>query len=634
MIEPIPEAEDAEPVSEEKAASVPPTDLWERIKDHKVLQWSLTYFGASLALAHAQDLLGHTYHWPELVGRLLIGILIVGFPIALAMAWYHGHKGLKQISTGEMTVVSIMIVIGAGLLILLVRPPAETAQDATPVAIRTAAVTSSAPAHPISAASDSGPSIAVLPFVNMSSDREQEYFSDGLSEELLNELAQVPNLRVIGRTSSFAFKGKNEDLRAIGETLGVNYILEGSVRKSADRLRITAQLINPLNGSHLWSGTYERMPGDVFDIQEDIARTVASALRTSIEATNLREGGTHDLEAYDEFLHGSSIGSSPLDAIQHLKHAVELDPQFTQAWAQLADRYSAALVLVPERSAEWRQEGRAAEDRVFALAPQSAAAKTLMAKREINAGHLLRGERLLESAGTLPTGVFAESGVAYGVLLLGVGRSRDALPILQAAQRADPLAEYPQVMLLINYDTLGKFAQAELQYRRAIAILPGDIYIKTTSLMRAMSVRDAAALRRALATLDQRPLAGTGEPIDDNQIDQAMGSLLDNPSAALAQLHRWSNDPNVPSQPFMLWTQADWAAYFGDPELSLQLIRRIPRDSGIQMFSLWRPTEKNVRRLPGFKDFVRELGLFDYWRTGGKWGDFCRPLGQSDFECN
>src|ERR1700733_13967851 len=120
MTEPIPEAEEAEPLSEAPAAPTPPTDLWQRVKEHKVLQWSLTYFGASLALAHAQDLLSHTYHWPEFVGRLLIGVLIVGFPIVLAVAWYHGQKGLKQISAGEMTVISILIVIGAGLLILLV----------------------------------------------------------------------------------------------------------------------------------------------------------------------------------------------------------------------------------------------------------------------------------------------------------------------------------------------------------------------------------------------------------------------------------------------------------------------------------------------------------------------------------
>jgi TolB-like protein len=637
MTEQIPEAEPAEPLSKEQAAPAASEDLWERIKDHKVLQWSLTYLGASLALAHAQDLLSHTYHWPELVGRVLIGVLIVGFPIVLAVAWYHGHKGLKQISAGEMTVISIMILIGAGLLIVLVRPPAESAQDSTAVPAHATAITNSASMHPTSAASDSGPSIAVLPFVNMSSDREQEYFSDGLSEELLNELANVPNLRVIGRTSSFAFKGKNEDLRTIGETLGVDHILEGSVRKSADSLRIVAQLINPADGSHLWSGTYDRKLGAVFEIQEDIARTVASALRVSIEATNLREGGTQNLEAYDAFLRASS-NTPLLDQISHLERAVQLDPQFTQAWAALAFNYGVARVFAPERGAEWLKKGLAAQNRVFALAPQSTAAKILMADREMDAGNLLQTERLLESVRTLPTGVTAELSVRYGGLLLGVGRSRDAIEILKAAQQADPLAGAPRDLLAVSYETLGEFAQAEQEYRSALAVLPDDGVMQSTAVLRAMALRDAVALRRELTSTDEAAATGADAPTTQEPINLAMVALLDNAPAALAKLHRWSVNPNVPSDPVLLSVQAFWAAYFGDPDLSLQLLRRMPRDNNIArlslMLTLWRPIEKNVRRLPGFKDYVRELGLVDYWRAGGKWGDFCHPVGQSDFECN
>jgi TolB-like protein/tetratricopeptide (TPR) repeat protein len=623
MTEPIPETEESEPRREEQAASALSPDLWERIKEHKVLQWSLTYFGASLALAHAQDLLSHTYHWPEFVGRLLIGVLIVGFPIVLAVAWYHGHKGLKQISAGELTVISIMILIGAGLLIVLVRPPAETAQDSTAAPVRTPALAQSTLTHPTSAPSESGPSIAVLPFVNMSSDREQEYFSDGLSEELLNELAHVPNLRVIGRTSSFAFKGKNEDLRTIGETLGVEFILEGSVRKSADSLRITAQLINPANGSHLWSQTYDRMLGDVFAIQEDIARTVASALRVSVEATNLSEGGTHSLEAYDLFLRAWSPDVSD---ISDLERAVELDPQFTQAWVLLANAYSVARFTAPERSAEWLEKGRLAENHVFALAPQSAAAKTLMGEREIVAGNLLQGERLLVSARTLP-GTTLESNTRYGAFLLSVGRPQDAFAIIKVSQEADPIAVSPRVFLLMAYEMLGEFTQEEQEYRRAIAVLPNNQYVKTMLISRAMALRDPVALRREY----EGPLSVAD---DFTNINRAMVALLDNAPAALAQLRRWNKDADGP---FQIALQANWAAYFGDPELSLQLLRRMPRDNVDArldlMTELWRPMEKSVRSLPGFKDFVRELGLPDYWRTGGNWGDFCRPLGQSDFEC-
>ena len=152
------------------------------------------------------------------------------------------------------------------------------------------------------------PSLAVLPFVNMSADKDQEYFSDGLSEELMNELAQLPGLRVTGRTSSFAFKGHNEDLRAIGQKLGVTNVLEGSVRKSGTQLRITVQLIKCSDGSHVWSDTYDRELNDVFAIQENIASAVAKALSVTlgVDAQAPTYGGTRNFEAYDHFLKGRS----------------------------------------------------------------------------------------------------------------------------------------------------------------------------------------------------------------------------------------------------------------------------------------------------------------------------------------
>ena len=611
------------PASAPLAASTAPLDLWERVKEHKVLQWGLAYLGTALALAHGADLLGHAFNWPEGFNRLLLGVLIVGFPVALTLAWYHGHRSLKTISAGEATIISIMLVIGAGLLILFVRPPAPATQDAAVVPAHTTAVLNSPQPHPIAAASDSGPSIAVLPFVNMSADRDQEYFSDGLSEELLNELANVPNLRVIGRTSSFAFKGKNEDLRTIGETLGVDHILEGSVRKSAEGLRITAQLINPGDGSHLWSGTYDRKIGDVFEIQEDIARTVAGALRISIAATNLREGGTRNLEAYDEFLRASA---DTTDAIPHLERAVQLDPQFTQAWAALPQYYSIAHGSTLDAKGEWLQKARAAQNRVLALAPQSAAAKDILSARKFAEGNLLEAERLLKEAHTLSTGVDSGSILNYGTFLMLVGRSREALPILEASYQADPVSPIIWFNRQINYQALGRFAQSEEDIRHALTVLSDKGLIYTIAELRAMSLRDPVALRKAVAAANLLP----------TDIDLTMAKLLDNAPAALAELRRRSIDPNMPDTGLSILAQ--WAAYFGDPELSLQLVRRAPRgDEGgriFVMFPLWLPFEKNVRRLPGFKDFMRELHLPDYWRAGGNWGDFCHPLGPSDFECN
>jgi len=230
-------------------------------------------------------------------------------------------------------------------------------------------------------------SIAVLPFVNMSNDQEQEYFSDGLSEELLNLLAKIPELRVIGRTSSFSFKGKNEDLRIIGEKLGVSYLLEGSVRKSGDDIRITAQLILAEDGSHLWSETYDRQMIDVFAVQDEIASEVVDQLKLSIPGL-ASTPVSKNVEAYNLFLEANYIRQQRLPGhqekrIQLMEQAIGLDSTDARLLAGLAESY-----LFWEGSHTLRTE-RAAKARVFA--------ERAIALEETNAaGHFVLG-RILHS---------------------------------------------------------------------------------------------------------------------------------------------------------------------------------------------------------------------------------------------
>ena len=186
-------------------------------------------------------------------------------------------------------------------------------------------------------------SIAVLPFVNMSSDEEQEYFSDGLSEELLNLLARIPELKVAARTSSFSFKDKDLEIPEIASRLKVAHVLEGSVRKHGNQLRITAQLIQADNGYHLWSETYDRQLDNVFQIQEDIASAVVDALRITLLGEVPKTRRT-DPAAYQLFLEGQylkrQISADSLNrAVEAFKQAVEIDPAYVPAWAELADTY-------------------------------------------------------------------------------------------------------------------------------------------------------------------------------------------------------------------------------------------------------------------------------------------------------
>ena len=189
------------------------------------------------------------------------------------------------------------------------------------------------------------PSIVVLPFTNMSSDPENEFFADGITEEIINALAQIKNFRVVARTSAFSFKGKQIDLRTVGEALNVNTVLEGSVRKSGSRLRIMAQLINVADGCHLWSERYDREMEDIFDLQDEIARTIAARLKITLaagEQASLAKAGTKNLEAYQLYLKGrfywnKRTGEGMKRAIAYFQESIEKDPNYAVAYAGLAD---------------------------------------------------------------------------------------------------------------------------------------------------------------------------------------------------------------------------------------------------------------------------------------------------------
>lgn len=216
-------------------------------------------------------------------------------------------------------------------------------------------------------------SIAVLAFENMSSDANQEYFSDGISEEILNSLVHIEGLKVAGRTSSFSFKGKNEDIRSIGKKLDVKMVLEGSVRKSGNKIRVTAQLINVEDGFHIWSETYDREMEDIFSVQKDIANHIVDKLKLQVQMPSSDQGGTKNLEAYDLFLKGIYFHSkdflSAEKAMDSFNKAVELDPNYAKAYALIGEMYIvyAGYGLMPPTEAY----GKARESALKALSLNS-----------------------------------------------------------------------------------------------------------------------------------------------------------------------------------------------------------------------------------------------------------------------
>jgi TolB-like protein len=327
------------------------TDLWQRLKQRKLVQWAIAYVAFAFAVIQVLDVVAQRFGWPDQIEKLLILALAIGFVIVLVLAWYHGERGAQKVSSTEIVILALLLAIGGGLLWRYERVLPSAGSPAA--ARRNPGAVTATPAIPIPAKS-----IAVLPFVNMSGDPKNEYFSDGMSEEILNALAQVNDLRVAGRTSSFYYKGRNEDLRTIGKALGVAVILEGSVRKQGNEVRITAQLIRVTDDTHLWSHAYDGDLSDVFKLQENIARAITEQLNVVLSGSQqarLVNAGTTNPAAYNLYLHATDAFNRRDyalmgEAVGWLQQAIAFDPHFARAHSLLAmihvlgqRRYGASL---------------------------------------------------------------------------------------------------------------------------------------------------------------------------------------------------------------------------------------------------------------------------------------------------
>jgi eukaryotic-like serine/threonine-protein kinase len=333
-----------------------------------------------------------------------------------------------------------------------------------------------------------GRSIAVLPFANMSGDPENEYFSDGISEEIINALTQLPGLRVAARTSSFSFKGRNADLRAVGEQLNVGTVLEGSVRKAGGRLRITAQLIDVTDGYHLWSERFDRDLTDVFAIQDEIATAIAGKLKVTLRVgEGLVRPPTENLEAYDLFLKGRALarqrGASLLRAVETFDQAILLDGAFAPVHAELAQALQLLSLYGLVHPADTRPRARAAVDRALVL--DSSLVSSQLALGMVS----LMGEFDREKAAAAwtraleldPAHIEARGLRALFDLCYVRGDIENATRELYAVVAADPLSAYARAQLALAL-TWGQASEAAAESRRGIALDPAAFYPHWTLL--------------------------------------------------------------------------------------------------------------------------------------------------------
>ncbi len=331
------------------------------------------------------------------------------------------------------------------------------------------------------AAEASGTSIAVLPFRNLSAEKENEYFSDGVTEEIINALTKIEALRVASRTSAFAFKGKDEDVRRIGAALGVKSVLEGSVRQSGKRIRISAQLINVADGYHLWSERYDREMEDVFEVQDEISRSIAGALKVRLmpaEEAGLSSRGTDDVEAYNDYLKGRyyfNRREAP-EAVAEFERALARDPRYTDAYTGLADSYCIWGFYGGIPTLDAFAKARAAAEKAHELDPELADVRVSLALIEHYFGwDLAREEAELKHAIRLAP----RSAAAYSWLGLSLAfrpSHEEALTMARRAAELEPLSANAQTNVAWAFYARRRFEEAVQEFRRALHIDPNAPY--------------------------------------------------------------------------------------------------------------------------------------------------------------
>jgi TolB-like protein/Tfp pilus assembly protein PilF len=459
-----------------------------------VIKVALFYIVAAWLVLQAGDILFELIGLPDWTLKLVLGVLLLGFPLVLTFSWIYemtpeGLKLEKDVDrsqsitpqTGQKVNVAIMVGLAVAIALMLYEqfgPGTEVPAPETIIAEAEPAATPppiSQPEPEVDVTGEITPSIAVLPFVDMSPDKDQEYFADGLADTLMHMLAQVGGLKVAARTSSFAFKGQNINVSEIARELKVGTVLEGSVQKAGNRVRVIAQLIEVVDGTHIWSANFDRDLVDIFAIQDEIAKEVVSALKVTLldaEETRLTNRYQPTLEAYEQMILGrgemAARTAERLDAAErYFKRAIELDPDYALAYVGLADTYALQQEysdLVLEEAWELRQQ---LVDKALELDPDSGEAHTnradlLSEKQDFDAAE----RAYLKAIDLNPN--YATAHHWYSRLLRRLGRFEEALTQIRVAAELDPMAPIIQVSVAESVWDTGRVEEALSMARRNI----------------------------------------------------------------------------------------------------------------------------------------------------------------------
>jgi len=448
---------------------------WAKLRRRKVGQWGIAYLAGAWALLQGIGFAADAFAWPSAIKQVALLLLLIGLPIVLVLAWYHGDRGEQRIGRTELAILTLLFLLGGGALWLYGQSNGQVPAASAPPAAPTAEQGSSA------ASADERPSIAVLPFENRSAKQDDVFFVDGIHDDILTQLSKVSALKVISRTSVEQFRDTKLPTKAIAERLGVKSILEGGVQRAGDRVRINVQLIDVASDAHLWAESYDRelTATNIFAIQSEVAAAIAGALKATLtagEKARVYAVPTQNLQAWENYQLGRQrlakrTGTGLTEAERYFRKAIELDPNFALAYCGLADTLAVSLDYTDAPRAATLERAQAAVDAALKLDSGLADAWASAGLIEIQGGHLGRAEEMFRRAIDLnPNHAMARKW--YGGLLLGQARFEEGVAQLEQAARLDPLSANVQLNLGQALEAQGRFRDAASRYRKAIEIDP------------------------------------------------------------------------------------------------------------------------------------------------------------------
>jgi len=592
------------------------------LKRRNVFRVGIAYTVIGWVLAQVAGFAAETFGAPDWVMKMFVVFLLLGLPLALFFAWAfeltpEGLKREKDIDrdqsiTGQTGRKLDRVIIGVLVVALALFAADRFLLDK--------------PTAPTAAATEGKRSIAVLPFANMSGNPDQDFFSDGITEEILNSLVRVEGLSVASRTSSFQFRDQSRGIPAIAEELQVLFVLEGSVRRSGDSIRITAQLIDAENDRHLWSETFDRQLTDIFAVQSEIANAITRSLEETLGLGELPEVPTRaltaNMDAYDLYLKGQglflhrTVRQDLLDAVTYLEQAVELDPGFAAAWESLGAVYS----IIPSwfirdlPAQHYYDRAAAAIDKALELDPKLAFAaavqSNLVAAQD---GDLVEVVRLQEeSIARDPRNPTTLHWYAQSLLFLGF--FEQAADADRRCLELDPLYANCLRYLALTLAFMGDIEQSvTVSDRWLTATVDGELFTGTVDALRfiATGQRQAGILMLHLSSdLAGAPLSEWLRAIDNPGADH---------SAGLARFEAWQAESGAD-----LFGYTDLFAAFGKyPDTVIA-----DADEPWYWFSQFR----DFRSSPEFKRMMESSGYLQYWRAKG-FPPQCRTIGNDDFTC-